>query len=92
MKVRIGRINLYLRNVSPAMAKDAADLLGPELARAFVSSEDRAKAVPARTTNGEAASGRAEQDAGHLRIGTGLDAHALATGIAGRIAARTSKG
>jgi hypothetical protein len=98
-RLRIDRIELHLRNVSPATAKDAAHRLGPELARAFASSVGRLKAAPTESnvavpaeSNVEAAFRRPEQDAGHLTIGAALDAHALATGIAERIAATTSKG
>jgi len=92
MKLRIDRIDLHLRNVSLETAKEAAHLLGPELARALAPVVNPAMTRPARSTSIEAASGRPEQDAGRRAIGTGLDAHALATSIAGRIAAKASKG
>lgn len=37
MKLRIDRIDVHLRNVPAATAQDAADLIGPALARAVAS-------------------------------------------------------
>jgi len=72
-RVRIDRIDLDLRGLSPAKAREAARALGPALARALAGSAVRIE--------------HAERiDAGTIRTSPAAETHALTAAIATRIA------
>jgi hypothetical protein len=75
-RVRIARIDLHLKGVAPATARQAATLIGSELASAFA---NRA-VTPA---------GRGIINADRVMVGAGVEPRALAACIARRIADAT---
>jgi hypothetical protein len=78
-RLRIGRINLRLRHLTPAVAQEAARLLGPALAQAL-------------TDRTVIASSASHLDAGRVTVDAPASAPAVAAGIARQIAGRTSRG
>lgn len=78
-RVRIGRIDLDLRGVDPATAREAAQALGPALQRALAGG-DRRFANASRI------------DAGRLGAGRSAAAGSLAEAIAARIAQQARHG
>jgi hypothetical protein len=72
-RVHIDRIDLDLRGLSPAKAREAARALGPALAQALAGSAHRI--APAERL-----------DAGTVRTSSMAEAHTLTTAIANRIA------
>jgi hypothetical protein len=89
-RLRIDRLDLHLKRVPAATARDAARLLGAALAKAFASAAP-VSGDAAESNVSAPAAGRTARDAGHLAIGAAADAGTIAAGIAERVAAQARR-
>jgi hypothetical protein len=82
MRVNIDQLDLDLRGLPHAVAESVAQRVGPALTRALT----------AALAQRRAGSALAREPGGNVSVRSATDPHAIAAGIAQRVAARVVKG